>query len=103
LGLQAALEELRMFRVRRHPFLYIVSLVAVLFAHAWLCYPAATSRGYPPIPPFWQYIAIFIGFLGVAIGPDLGGFRGLRNTAPSFARIVRGGGLSDSWRRPCEP
>jgi hypothetical protein len=34
-----------------------------------LCYPAATSRGYPTIGPFWEIIALYIMFPAVIVAP----------------------------------
>lgn len=53
----------------RHPMLYIATLAAALIGHFILCYPAAVSRGHPPINPFWEYIAIYLVFLSPAISP----------------------------------
>ncbi len=49
--------------------LYLLGLVAAIGLHFWLCYPAATCRGYPRIHWFWEEVAYFLGFLGVALAP----------------------------------
>ena len=49
--------------------LYIATLSAALFCHFALCYPAAVSRGYAQIDPFWEYIAIYLVFLSPALAP----------------------------------
>lgn len=60
----------------RHPMLYITTLIAALIGHSFLCYPAAVSRGHPPINPFWEYIAICVAFLAPAIAPFFEDFAG---------------------------
>ena len=49
--------------------LFTATLCAALIAHFILCYPAAVSRGYPPINPFWEYVAIYLAFLAPMISP----------------------------------
>lgn len=73
--------------IRRHPMLYLFTLVAVLILHWFLCYPAATSRGEPPMEPFWQFVAIYLAFLGVSLAPafeDFSDFPLLRRVLLSF-------------------
>ena len=53
---------------RRMPLLYLISVCVVLFLHAHLCYPAAISRGYPPMPPF-DLVAIFLAPAGMLLPP----------------------------------
>lgn len=42
---------------------------AALAAHVALCYPAAVCRGYPPIHPFWEYIAPYLAYLAITLFP----------------------------------
>lgn len=35
--------------------------------HAVLCYPAATSRGYPPLHAFWESVAPYVSYLIIGI------------------------------------
>ncbi len=58
----------------RHPMLYISTLGTALIGHFILCYPAAVSRGHPPINPFWEYIAIYLAFLSPSIAPAFNDF-----------------------------
>lgn len=55
--------------VSRHPRLYFASLLLVALAHLFLSHYAATSRGYPPPNPFWQHVAPWLPFFGVALPP----------------------------------
>lgn len=79
-------------RVRnRHPMLYIATLGVALIGHSILCYPAAVSRGDPPIDPFWEYVAIYLVFLSPAISPafdDFSDFPMLRNAILLVFAIV---------------
>jgi hypothetical protein len=52
-----------------YPVCYIAMLLLAHTAHMALCYPAATCRGYPPLHWFWEHVAIYLGFLGVALAP----------------------------------
>jgi hypothetical protein len=70
--------------VRRHPMLYLLTLIAALILHSFLCYPAATSRGYPPMDPFWEHIAIYLAFLGVGVAPAFDDFRDFPALRRSF-------------------
>ena len=70
--------------------------------HAWLCYPAATCRGYPPLNPFWESFAIYLGFLGVAFAPAFDDFddrpavrRFALGTFAGFACLVLGVALAN--------
>ena len=49
--------------------LYIATLGVAFIAHFILCYPAAVARGYPPVDPFWEYIAIYAAFITPVISP----------------------------------
>ncbi len=55
--------------VQRHPGRFVATLILVAIAHFMLCYPAATSRGYPTIGPFWEIIALYIMFPAVCVAP----------------------------------
>lgn len=59
----------------RAPRLYVGTLVLVVVAHAVMCYPAATCRGYPRIGPFWEIIALYVMFPAVFIAPMFDDFR----------------------------
>jgi len=48
--------------------LYVSTLIAMIIAHSYLCYPVATSRGHPPLGPFW-HVAVYVAFLGVGLAP----------------------------------
>jgi len=39
----------------------------VALSHIPLSHYAATSRGYPPRDAFWQHVAVFLPFLGLAL------------------------------------
>src|SRR5262245_52903567 len=54
--------------LQRRPILYAVTTCAVLVLHAYLCYPAGVSRGYPPIQPF-EIIAVFLAPIGMLLPP----------------------------------
>ena len=56
-------------RMNRHPGCYVTSLILIVVAHALLCYPAATCRGYPTIGPFWEILALYVMFLAVFLVP----------------------------------
>lgn len=51
--------------IRRLPQASAALVVLALIAHIALCYPAATSRGYPPIHPFWETLAPLLVFTAV--------------------------------------
>ena len=53
---------------RRMPLLYVIGVGVVLLLHAHLCYPAAVSRGHPPMPPF-DLVAIFLAPAGMLLPP----------------------------------
>ena len=53
----------------RHPKLYLATMGIAILGHCALSYPATVSRGYPPIDPFWEYVAIYIVFLFPIIPP----------------------------------
>jgi hypothetical protein len=55
--------------VPRLPTVTIVVATAVLVLHFVLCLPAATSRGFPSINPFWETVARYITFLGFVLFP----------------------------------
>jgi hypothetical protein len=72
--------------IRRHPSVYLLGLAELLVVHFVLCYPAATCRGWPPLETFWQ-VAIYIGFLGIALLPAFDDF----GYAPGVRRILIAG------------
>jgi len=57
-----------LFQMRRDPFLYLLGVGGVLLLHAFLCYPAAVSRGYPPMSPF-DLVAPFLAPAGMLLPP----------------------------------
>ncbi|HIF00720.1 MAG TPA: hypothetical protein EYQ63_27875 [Fuerstia sp.] len=60
--------------------LYVLTLMVMIIAHSYLCYPVAISRGHPPLSPFW-HVAVYLAFLGVGLAPafeDFADFRQLR-------------------------
>jgi hypothetical protein len=73
---------MRQVSIHRHPGLFIVGLVELLVLHFVLCYPAAISRGWPPLEPFWL-VAIYLPFLGVALLPAFDDF----SYAPRIRRL----------------
>ncbi|MCA9069791.1 MAG: hypothetical protein KDA84_12750 [Planctomycetaceae bacterium] len=48
---------------------YIIWLLFILCVHAYLCYPAATCRGYPAIHWFWELVAFYPAYLGIFFVP----------------------------------
>lgn len=58
-------ERIKPLVIPRLPGASMVVVACVLVGHFFLCYPAAVSRGYPSIHPFWESVAPFVGFLGV--------------------------------------
>ena len=63
-----------LLRMNRCPGAYGLATVGVLMLHTVLCYPAAVSRGYPPIRPF-DFLAIFLAPAGMIIPPLFADFR----------------------------
>lgn len=59
---------MQQIKMPRLTILYVISAMTVVLLHAWLCYPAAISRGHPPLPPF-DLAAIFLAPLGMLIPP----------------------------------
>lgn len=55
--------------VQRSEVTAAATAALALVMHWALCYPAAISRGYPPIHPFWETIAPYLAYLGVAFVP----------------------------------
>lgn len=55
--------------VRRWPTAAYLLAAAALPAHVLLCQPAAASRGYPPIHPFWEGIAPYLVYLAILLFP----------------------------------
>ncbi len=60
--------------IQRRPFAYAVAAFGVLSIHAFLCYPAAISRGHPPIDLF-AFIAIYLAPIGMLLPPLFDDFR----------------------------
>jgi hypothetical protein len=63
-------EEVQMARIqiRRQPVAYLVAVAAVLTTHAWLSYPAAVARGYPPME-VWEFLPPFVAPFWMAVPP----------------------------------
>lgn len=55
--------------IRRMPLASSALVALALALHVFLCYPAATSRGYPPMHPFWETLAPLLSFATVALLP----------------------------------
>lgn len=55
--------------VRRSPVACYLLATAAFAAHVLLCYPAAVRRGYPPIHPFWEYVAPYLAYLAIVLFP----------------------------------
>ncbi len=53
--------------IRRLPQASAALVVLALIAHVGLCHPAATSRGFPPIHPFWETLAPILVFPAVLL------------------------------------
>ncbi|MGD9853660.1 MAG: hypothetical protein AB7U20_01795 [Planctomycetaceae bacterium] len=71
--------------IRRHPMLYIYTLGTLVVTHYCFCYPAATDRGgslYHRLPWYWEYLTIYLAFLGVGIAPLFDDF----DDFPAFRR-----------------
>jgi hypothetical protein len=55
--------------MNRCPGAAVLFAGAVLLVHAALCYPGATQRGWPPIHPFWDGMALCLGLSAVMFFP----------------------------------
>lgn len=55
--------------MRRWPVAGYLLAAAALPAHVLLCQPAAASRGYPPIHPFWECVAPYLVYLAILLFP----------------------------------
>lgn len=55
--------------IRRLPQASAAFVIVALVLHVALCRPAATSRGYPPIHPFWESLAPIVIFPAVLLIP----------------------------------
>jgi hypothetical protein len=94
-----------LFRINRSPAAYAFATAGVLFLHAALCYPAAVSRGYPPIPPF-DYIAMFLAPAAMAFPPFFDDFHHdarsklLRNACVAFGFSIIWGIVDANFSSP---
>src|SRR5262245_58536545 len=52
--------------IQRRSIAYAITACGVVLLHAYLCYPAAISRGHPPIQLF-DFIAIFVAPFGMLV------------------------------------
>jgi len=55
--------------IPRMPAASCVLAFASVMVHFALCRPAATSRGYPSIHPFWEEVAPYLAYLGILMFP----------------------------------
>jgi len=51
--------------VPRMPAASCALAFGLVMAHFALCRPAATSRGYPPIHPFWEEVAPYLAYVAI--------------------------------------
>lgn len=56
-------------KVKRNSDGYVLILLVTLLAHFAMCFPAATSRGYPPLGWFWEVVAPLVMFNAVLLAP----------------------------------
>jgi hypothetical protein len=55
--------------MHRYPRLAFVFAAAVLLLHFAFCYQGMTRRGYPPIHPFWDGMALYVCLSGIVFFP----------------------------------
>jgi hypothetical protein len=55
--------------IRRIPAAAAAVAAAAIVLHVVLCHPAATSRGYPAIHPFWVGVAPYLAYLALLVTP----------------------------------